>query len=161
VAFLPLMVSPITVAFGLLLLYPTLTASPWLIVVAYTLLAFPFIAKSLASGLDALPPNCIHAARTLGASPWRTFLRVSLPLLHSALRRGVAFASATAMGEFAVSLFLSRPEFTTLSTLIYQRLGRPGSANLEAALMLSGLLVVLSMGAFLLLSAGTNKSKSN
>ena len=70
-----------------------------------------------------------------------------------ALRRGMAFAAATALGEFAVSLFLSRPEWTTLTTLIYQHLGRPGADNLHAAHALSLLLMLLALGVFLLLDA--------
>lgn len=150
-AFLPFVVSPVTVAFGLLLLYPQWTASMALLIAAYALLAYPFVAKSLGSALDSLPPNLDQAARTLGASPWRVFWRVTLPLVMSALRRGMAFAAATALGEFAVSLFLSRPEWTTLTTLIYQRLGRPGAANLDAALVLACLLMVLALAAFLVI----------
>jgi thiamine transport system permease protein len=68
-----------------------------------------------------------HAGRChAGRAPWRVFWRVTLPLVAPALRRGMAFAAATALGEFAVTLFLSRPEWTTLSTLIHQHLGRPG-----------------------------------
>jgi thiamine transport system permease protein len=81
----------------------------------------------------------------------RAFWRVTLPLLAPALRRGVAFAAATAVGEFAVSLFLSRPEWATLTTLIYQHLGRPGAANLDAALVLACLLMALTMGTFALI----------
>ncbi|MBK9441421.1 MAG: iron ABC transporter permease [Comamonadaceae bacterium] len=150
-AFLPFVVSPVTVAFGLLLLYPSLTASLPLLLAAYALLAYPFVAKSLSAGLDALPAHLGHAARTLGASPWRCFWRVSLPLLLPALRRGMAFAMATALGEFAVTLFLSRPEWATLTTLIYQRLGRPGQANLDAAMVLACVLMVLALMAFLLI----------
>jgi len=60
----------------------------------------------------------------------------------------VAFAAATAVGEFAATLFLSRPEWDTLTTLIYQRLGRPGAANLDAAMVLSCVLMVLAFAAF-------------
>ena len=148
-AFLPFVASPVTVAFGLLLLYPRWTASMTLLIAAYALLAYPFVAKSLGSALDSLPANLEQAARTLGATPWRVFWRMTLPLVMPALRRGMAFAAATALGEFAVSLFLSRPEWTTLTTLIYQRLGRPGAANLDAALVLACLLSksVSSLGA--------------
>jgi thiamine transport system permease protein len=76
---------------------------------------------------------------------------VTLPLVGRALRRGMAFAAATALGEFAVTLFLSRPEWTTLTTLIYQRLGRPGGANLDAALVLACLLMALALLAFTLI----------
>ncbi len=150
-AFLPFVVSPVTVAFGLLLLYPTWTASLPLLLAAYAVLAYPFVAKSLSAGLDSLPEPVLQAARTLGASPWRCFWRVTLPLLRPALRRGMAFAAATALGEFAVTLFLSRPEWATLTTLMYQRLGRPGQTNLDAAMVLACLLMALALLAFLLI----------
>ena len=157
-AFLPFVVSPVTVAFGLLLLYPQWTASLPLLLAAYALLAYPFVAKSIGSALDSLPGNLELAARTLGASPWRGFWRVTLPLISPALRRGMAFAAATSLGEFAVTLFLSRPEWMTLTTLIYQRLGRPGAANLDAALVLACLLMALSLSAFLLIEKTPSRS---
>ena len=150
-AFLPFVVSPVTVAFGLLLLYPRWSASMLLLVSAYALLAYPFVAKSLGAALDSLPTHLAQAARTLGATPWRGFWRVTLPLVAPALRRGMAFAAATALGEFAVTLFLSRPEWATLTTLIYQRLGRPGATNRDGALVLAALLMVLALLAFVLI----------
>ncbi|MEQ6290211.1 ABC transporter permease [Vogesella sp. GCM10023246] len=150
-SFLPFMVSPVMLAFGLLLLYPQYGASLWLLVAAYALLAYPFVAKAVAGALASLSPTLPAAARTLGATRWRAFWRVSLPLIRPALRRGLAFAAATAVGEFAVTLFLSRPEWTTLTTLIYQRLGRPGAANLEQALLLTCLLLAFALLAFLII----------
>jgi thiamine transport system permease protein len=76
---------------------------------------------------------------------------VTLPLLRPALRRGMAFAAASAVGEFAVTLFLSRPEWATLTTLIFERLGRPGAANRDAALVLACLLMALALLAFVLI----------
>jgi thiamine transport system permease protein len=156
-AYLPFVVSPVTVAFGLLLLYPSWTASLALLVGAYALLAYPFVAKSVTAALDNLPASYAQAAATLGARPWRVLWRVTLPLVGTALRRGMAFAAATALGEFAVSLFLSRPEWTTLTTLIYQRLGRPGAANLEAALVLACLLMLMALLAFTLIEGPAQK----
>ena len=150
-AFLPFMVSPVTVAFGLLLLYPGWTASLPLLLAAYAVLAYPFVAKSMAAGLDSLPPHVLQAARTLGASPQRSFWRVTMPLLRPALRRGMAFAAATALGEFAVTLFLSRPEWATLTTLIYRRLGHPGATSLDQAFVLASMLMGLALLVFLLI----------
>jgi len=150
-AFLPFVVSPVTVAFGLLLLYPSWTASLPLLLATYAVLAYPFVAKALSVGLDSLPEHLLQAARTLGASRWRCFWRVTLPLLAPALRRGMAFAAATALGEFAVTLFLSRPEWSTLTTLIYQRLARPGEANLDSAMVLACVLMALALLAFVLI----------
>ncbi|WP_028533977.1 ABC transporter permease [Paludibacterium yongneupense] len=150
-AFLPYVISPVCMAFGLLLLYPGLSASLGLLIAAYTLLAYPFVAKGIGSALDRMPPTMVQAARTLGASPPRVLWRVTLPLLRPALRRGMAFAAASAVGEFAVTLFLSRPEWTTLTTLIYRHLGRPGAANLDQALVLASLLMGFALLAFLLI----------
>ena len=71
----------------------------------------------------------------------------------------MAFAAATSLGEFAVTLFLSRPEWMTLTTLIYQRLGRPGAANLDAALVLACLLMALSLTAFLLIEKTSARNR--
>ncbi len=162
-AFLPFVVSPITVAFGLLLLYPQWSASLGLLLAAYAVLAYPFVTKSMTAGLDSLPTHLAYAARTLGASPLRTFWRVTLPLVSPALRRGMAFAAATALGEFAVTLFLSRPEWATLTTLIYQRLGRPGAINMDVALVLACFLMALALLAFYVIErpnlAGKNKTQ--
>jgi thiamine transport system permease protein len=159
--FLPFVVSPVMVAFGLLLLYPAWTDSAGLLVAAYALLAYPFVAKSLASALDSMPTHYLEAARTLGARPWRAFWRVTLPLLRPALRRGMAFATATAVGEFAVTLFLSRPEWATLTTLIYQRLGRPGAANLDAAMLLACVLMLMALAAFALIEQREPQEESH
>jgi thiamine transport system permease protein len=159
-AYAPLVVSPVALAFGLLLLYPQWLASLPLLVAAYALLAYPFVAKALTAALDALPEHYAQAAATLGARPVRVFWRVTLPMVASALRRGVAFAAATMLGEFAVSLLLSRPEWLTLSTLIYQRLGRPGSANLDAALVLSASLMLLALLVFVAIEGRPDRAAS-
>jgi thiamine transport system permease protein len=160
-AYLPLIASPVTVAFGLLLLYPAWTASLTLLIAAYAVLAYPFVAKAMTAGLGSLPDNLGQVARTLGASPLRTFWRVTLPLLSPALRRGMAFAAATALGEFAVTLFLSRPEWTTLTTLIYQRLGKPGAVNLDTAMLLACLLMLLSALVFVVIDSPQRSDKRN
>jgi thiamine transport system permease protein len=149
--FLPLVASPVTVAFGLLLLYPKLSSSLVVLVAAYALLAYPFVAKAVGAALDAMPAHLSQAARSLGATPWRVFWRVTLPFMAPSLRRGMAFAAATCLGEFAVSLFLSRPEWATLTTLIYQRLSRPGRANVDEALVLASVLMLLAWLCFKLI----------
>ena len=63
----------------------------------------------------------------------------------------MAFAAATALGEFAVTLFLSRPEWATLTTLIYQRLGRPGAVNRDGAMVLAALLMLLALIVFMVI----------
>ncbi|MEY3953850.1 MAG: Sulfate transport system permease protein CysW, partial [Pseudomonadota bacterium] len=135
-------------AFGVLLMYPQWLSSLPLLVCAYALLAYPMVARSLTSALDQLPLTYGQAARTMGASPLGVFWRVTLPLVRTGLQSGMAFAAATMLGEFAVALFFSRPEWTTLTTLIYQHLGRAGSMNLDAAWVLSASLMLLALLVF-------------
>ncbi len=145
---LPLMVSPVSLAVGYLLLYPGLRAELPLLIAAYTLLATPLIVRSVLPALRAVPGNVQQAARTLGASQsgmWRT---VMLSSVLPALRGGAALSLATVLGEFAATLVLTRPEWATLSTGMYERLGRPGEQNLGEACALATLLMLLALGVF-------------
>lgn len=151
---LPLMVSPISLSVGYLLLYPALRAELPLLIAAYTLLAAPLVARSLLPALRALPPNLLAAARTLGSSPLRGWRTVALPLVAPALRGGAALALATVLGEFAATLVLTRPEWATLSTGMYERLGRPGAQNLGEACALATLLMALALTGFSALDGG-------
>lgn len=151
--FLPFMVSPVCVAFGVLLLYPDWTASLPLLIATYALLAYPFVAKDVSAAWNALPPDYADAARSMGASRFQTALYVTAPLLKPALRRGLTFAAATCAGEFAATLFLSRPEWQTLTTLIYRYLGTAGADNYARAMVLTAVLMAVALAIFLVLDA--------
>ena len=153
----PLVVSPVMVAFGLLLLWPAYLDTLAVLVCAYALLALPLVAAPVAQAVQTVPAAWVEAARTLGASPARAFWRVVWPHLRAGARRGLAFAAATMLGEFAVTLLLSRPEWLTLSTYIYQLLGRPGELNAQAAWVMSATLMVLSLLAFVLIEPSTRE----
>ncbi|WP_018461029.1 ABC transporter permease [Thermus oshimai] len=153
----PLMVSPVALGLGYLVAYPGLRGSLFLLLSAYALLAYPLFARALLPSLKALPESLLQAARTLGATPLRAFLRVELPLLLPALSSGLALALSALLGEFGASLVLWRPEWTTLTLAIYERLGRPGRAPFEEALALAALLALLSGLLFYLLDRGKSR----
>lgn len=158
--FMPFMVSPVCVAFGLLLLYPQWTASLPLLAATYALLAYPFIAKDLLAAWDTLPANYAAAARSMGATPFQTALTVTAPLLLPALQRGLTLAAATCVGEFAATLFLSRPEWQTLTTLIYRYLGTAGAENHSRAMVLTAILMLTAFAVFLLLDKVEKEEKA-
>ena len=124
------------------------------LIAAYTLLALPLLVRSLLPALRAIPPRLLEAARTLGASPLAAHRTVTLPLTLPALRGGAALALATVLGEFGATLVLTRPEWATLSTGLYERLGRPGERNLGEACALATMLLLLSATAFTVLDGG-------
>jgi sulfate transport system permease protein len=75
------------------------------IVLATAFVTFPFVARELIPIMQALGNEAEEAATTLGASGWKTFLRVTLPSIKWGLLYGVLLCNARAMGEFgAVSV---------------------------------------------------------
>ncbi len=144
---LPLTVSSALLGVAYLVAYPAFRASLPILLGAYTLVAYPFVTRNALTALRTLPPGTLEAARVLGSGPWRAFWRVTLPLIAPALSTGTAFAFASVIGEFGATLVLSRPEWTTLSGAIYERLGRPGL--LGEATALATLLLALTVLGFL------------
>ncbi len=142
---LPLTVSAALLGVAYLVALPGLRASPAMLFAAYTLVAYPFVARSSLTALRALQPSALEAARVLGSSPARAFWRVVLPSIAPALTTGSAFAFASVVGEFGATLVLSRPEWTTLSGAIFERLSRPGQLG-EATALAVILLVVTTVG---------------
>ena len=140
----PLATSPITLGFGYLLAFPALSANLWGVVIAHTLLAFPFVARSLLPALRSLPSNTLSAAQVLGATPLRVLFSVEIPILQKALFTAASFAFAISLGEFGATLVLQNPKYATLPIAIFDRLGRPGLANYEAALALSFVLMLVA-----------------
>ena len=75
------------------------------IVLATTFVTFPFVARELIPLMQSQGRSEEEAARTLGASGWQTFWRVTLPNIKWGLIYGVILCNARAMGEFgAVSV---------------------------------------------------------
>ncbi|MCA3564752.1 MAG: sulfate ABC transporter permease subunit CysW [Methylocystis sp.] len=77
------------------------------IVLATLFVTFPFIARELIPHMQALGNADEEAALTLGASPWRTFLMVTLPNIKWSLLYGVLLCNARAMGEFGAVAVVS------------------------------------------------------
>ena len=146
---LPLMTSATLLGVAFIVAYPKLTANLGLLIAAYTIGAYPFIVRSVLPALRALPLEILEAARVSGATEFQVFWFVTLPLLRPALSTGIAFAFASVIGEFSATLVLSRPEWATLTTVIYTKLGRPGQLGDASAVAV--LLLGLTTGGFLLL----------
>lgn len=148
---LPLATSAVTLGLGYLLAFPLLRTSPWGLTLAHTLIAFPFVTRSLLPALRSLPANLIGAATTLGASPLRILFKVELPLLTPSLITAASFAFAISLGEFGATLVIQSERFATLPVAIFDRLGRPGTANYGSALALSFILMAITAAVMLLL----------
>jgi thiamine transport system permease protein len=151
----PLGISAVTLGFGFLVAFnrwPVDLRGSWLIlVIAHSLVAYPFVIRSVLPVLRGMPPHLRESAALLGATPVKIFLYVELPILARALLVGATFAFAISMGEFGASLLLVRPEFTTIPVAIFRLLGQPGESNLGQALAMSTLLMAVVTVGFVMI----------
>jgi molybdate transport system permease protein len=115
----------------------------WAVVMAIVFVAAPFYVRQGIAAFGAVDPQYADAARTLGASPARTFLRIELPLAAGGLAAGGVLAIARGVGEFGATIVFAGSVQGSTQTLplgIYEQL----DADFDAALAIGILLVVLS-----------------
>ncbi len=152
---IPLGVSAVTLGLGFLVTFdkpPLNLRGTWmLVVIAHTLVAYPFVMRAVAVDLRSMNPRLREAARVLGANPVRVFMEVDLPLIWRSLAVGGVFAFATSLGEFGATLLIARPEWATIPVAIFRFLGRPGSLNYGQALAMSTILMVVATAGFVLI----------
>ena len=143
---LPLGTSAVTLGFGFIIAFSrpplNLRASPLLLPLAHTLVAFPFVIRSLLPAWQSIRPQLRHAAAVLGSSPARVWREIDLPLVGRAAIVAAAFAFTISLGEFGATALLSRPEFPTVPVAIYRYLSQPGALNYGQALALSTILMI-------------------
>jgi putative spermidine/putrescine transport system permease protein len=89
------------------------------LLLAHVALTLPYVIRIVSAGLLALDRSVEEAARSLGASPARTLLTVTLPLVKGNVLAAAIFAFIISFDELVVSLFLVSPRLTTLPVRIY------------------------------------------
>jgi thiamine transport system permease protein len=152
---LPLGTSAVTLGFGYIIALDqpplNLRASPVLLPLAHTLVAFPFVVRSLLPALRGMNPHWREAAGVLGASPLRVMREIDLPIVAQALLVGAVFAFTVSIGEFGATLLITRPTFPTMPIVIYRLLGAQGALNQGQGLAMSTLLMIVSAAGFILI----------
>ncbi|MGW1226108.1 ABC transporter permease [Streptomyces sp. NPDC001478] len=152
---LPLGVSAVTVGFGFLITLdepPLDLRTSWILVpLAQALVGVPFVVRTLLPVLRAVDGRLREAAAVLGASPWRAWREVDLPLVRRALLVAAGFAFAVSLGEFGATVFIARPDTPTLPVAVARLLGRSGELNYGQAMALSTVLMLVCAVSLLLL----------
>jgi molybdate transport system permease protein len=75
-------------------------------VIAATVVAFPLMYKTVLGSFEQVDRNLLSSARTLGASEWRIFWQILLPLAWPGVLAGTVLAFARALGEFGATLMV-------------------------------------------------------
>jgi sulfate transport system permease protein len=171
---LPLSISPIVVGLALLLCYSKTEGllGPWLshhgiqilfsfpgIVMASAFVSLPYVVREVQPVLLELGTEQEQAAETLGAGPFVTFLRITLPSIRWAVAYGVLLTTARVLGEFGAASVVSGDIVGQTQTLTQYVDGE--YTNFDAAGAYAGalLLALISLGVLAALSISRSKEK--
>lgn len=161
---LPLVLPPVVTGYALLLLFSRAgplggileplglgLAFRWTgAALAAAIMGFPLVVRSIRLAIEAVDPKLEEAAATLGASPWRVWRTVTLPLAAPGVLAGATLGFAKAFGEFGatITFVASIPgETRTLPSAIYAFLQVPGAESGLRGLV--AVAVVVAVGAVL------------
>ena len=162
---LPLALSPVVVGLSLFLLYgrggwlgdwftghgvQILFALPSM-VLATVFVSLPFVAREVVPTLREIGDEQEQAARTLGASGWQTFRRITLPAIRWAVIYGVVLTTARCLGEYgAVAIVSGRLEGQTETATLrvegsYDNFDLSGAYSISIVLAVMAVLVLVAM----------------
>lgn len=122
--FLPVAASSITLALGMVRGFNTLNifyTDVWFfIIVAHSIIGFPFIMRAFSNAKDRVDPDLTDTSRSLGSNRLETLLRVEIPLMLPTIIVGMVFTFSLSIGEFTATNFLWEPQATTMPVAIYR-----------------------------------------
>jgi len=152
-----------------LLLFPPITI-PWLIIgtsmlvlffwigvgrglhailLGHVALSLPYVIVVVGARVKSFGEALEEAAATLGASPWQTFWRVSLPIMAPGIVAAALFAFAVSFDQFQISRFLAPPGVSTLPVVIYSAIRQGYTPEINA---ISTIIILVSMGLMLIIA---------
>ena len=145
----PIMLPGIVIGLALYLFYISsgigLARTQAGLVIGHVLVTTPYVIGLVSAALVGFDRSLEEAARSLGASRWTTFRKITLPLISPSMIAGGVFAFIVSFGQFDVSLFLTPPNSTPLPIALYSSLRYTFEPTAAAAGIFAIFLVVLSM----------------
>jgi thiamine transport system permease protein len=152
---LPLGTSAVTLGLGFIITFnhPPLDARsfPLIIPFAHSLVALPFVVRTVQPVLASIPESYRQAASVLGATPWQVWWKVEAPIIRRSALVGAIFSFTISLGEFGATSFLARPDLPTLPVAIYRYLSQPGALNYGQAMAMSTILLLVCGASIFLL----------
>jgi molybdate transport system permease protein len=114
------------------------------VLLATMVMSFPLLVRSARTAFEEIDPRLVGIARTLGCTPARAFLRVTLPLAWRGILAGTLLAFSRALGEFGATIMLAgdipgRTRTLALAIFHYEQVGHDARA-----LRLVGVTVLLA-----------------
>jgi putative spermidine/putrescine transport system permease protein len=154
---LPLVVPGILVGAALYGVYRALGLNGTLtgLVIGHVVLTMPYVVATVTSSLRTLDPRLEDAAFTMGAPPWATFRRVTLPLILPAVASSLLFAMVVSFDELIVSLFVSTARLRPVAVQMWSNLRGDFDPTIAAIATLCFGFALLALVAEAVLRRGT------
>lgn len=142
---------------------PKLVRDPWGIgvIAATSWKQLPFMTLVITGAFAAIPEDIRHAARTLGAGPIRTFLRVELPLALPGITAAVLLTFIGSMGSFAIPDLIGAPNPLPLSVRMVRAFAEGDTGQMFAIGMVLSAFAVVVLLAYYALTANVGATKGD
>ncbi|OQA02101.1 MAG: Sulfate transport system permease protein CysW [Bacteroidetes bacterium ADurb.Bin408] len=129
-------------------------SSPAGIMLAMSFVSIPYLITSAIDGFNAVPVKLERAAMNLGASPWRAFFTIALPLAWRPILSGLILMWARGMSEFGAVIIIAYHPITT-PVLIWERFNTFG---LQYAKPVSLLFICICLAFFIVFRLLTKRN---
>jgi molybdate transport system permease protein len=114
---------------------------------ASAVVSFPLMVRAIRQSIESIDTRLEQAARTLGSTPWRVFLTITLPLTAPGIISGMIIAFARSLGEFGATItFVSNipDETRTIPLAMYSFIETPGAEFQAMRLCIISILIALA-----------------
>lgn len=119
--------------------------SPFAVILTLTHIYTPFVFLPIFANLEHIPRNLMEASHDLGSTPFRTFLKVVLPLSLPGVISGCVFAFVLSLGDFLAPLLVGGPSGLMISNIVVSLFGAAYNWPLGAAIALVMMILVVML----------------
>jgi spermidine/putrescine transport system permease protein len=119
--------------------------SPFAVVLMLTHIYTPFVFLPIYAALEHIPRPVVEASQDLGANPFKTFLRVILPLSLPGLLAGATFAFVLSLGDFLAPLLVGGASGTMIANIVQSLFGAAYDWPLGAAISVCILFITVAL----------------
>lgn len=138
------------IVYGLALLvfwgFLSLRLSLWTLIVGHTVIAVPYVLRTVMAVLLGLSPAYEQAARNLGAGPLQAFFLVTLPMIRGGVLSGASFALIVSLINIPVSLFVTTADNLTMPVAIFSYMMNNFDPGVAAFAVVQMVIVGLALG---------------
>ncbi len=140
------LINKVLIALGIISTPLALSMSQASIFIVMVYCYLPFMIMPLYSMLEKIDKRLLESSADLGATPWQTFIRITLPLSMPAIRTGFLLVLIPAFGEFVVPSLLGDGKYMMVGSLIsYFFMVTRNNSDGSAFTIISGLVLFLAI----------------